>query len=256
LHKARPDPSPLFAFKYFAIAEPDAAGGYAIASQVLVLLFVLSYFVLVAKSFAATKTLRAQERIFNPQAFEQPQDKVGAKQREYISQLRLFGVPLVHVQFGMPEHTDKPAFGWIADGTKAHGLLVAWGGVAIAPVCVGIISYGVVSIGAVSFGVFSMGTVAIGVIGFGASAIAYKAFASMSSLGWESAFSSGFSIAKEAAIGTYASATHINSEQAAEMIHLSTFGNLYQWALGVLAVLVIVPAIWHSNAVRKRMGKR
>lgn len=226
---------------------------YTVLSQLLVAAFVVAYMRLVSQMVKAMKTLRVKERLFNPQAFKDEAARPDAKQREYISTWRLFGVPLVHFQFGMPEKADKAAYGWIAGGSYAYGLLFAWGGFAVAPVSVGIVSIGVVTVGAVGFGLLSLGTVAIGLIGFGASSIAYKAYASLSSLGWESAFSQGFSLAKHAALGPVAYAQHVNSETAASIAQLSFFDAHYQWLLAIIAVLVIVPAAWHSHTVRKRM---
>jgi RNA polymerase sigma factor (sigma-70 family) len=198
----------MLMLKQLALINSQNAGIYAVVSVLLVLTFVISYFALLSRMYAAMRNLRAYERIFEPQAFLREVDQKNSKQREYKSQFMLFGIPLIHIQFGMPEASDKPAFGWIAGGSTAYGLLFAWGGVAIAPISVGIVSFGVITIGAVGFGLMAFGTVAIGVIGFGASAIGYKAYASLSSLGWESAFSSGFSIAIEAAIGPKAIASN------------------------------------------------
>ncbi|MCJ8271939.1 MAG: hypothetical protein MJK04_21405, partial [Psychrosphaera sp.] len=89
-----------------------------------------------------------------------------------------------------------------------------------------------------------------------ASAIAYKAYASLSALGWDSAISGGFSIAKEAAIGPISFAKHINNEQAAQISNLAALSQSYLWVLAAIAVLVIVPAAWHSNKVRQRMRKK
>jgi hypothetical protein len=83
----------------------------------------------------------------------------------------------------------------------AHGLLFAWVGFAVAPVSLGIVSFGVISVGALGFGLIGIGLAGIG---FGASAVAYKAYAALSALGWESAFSNGFSTAIEAAISPMA----------------------------------------------------
>ncbi len=104
-------------------------------------------------------------------------------------------------------------------------------------------------------GLLGLGTIAIGFISFGASAIGYKAYASLSALGWNSAVSGGFSVAKEAAIGPVAAATHINNQQAAAIANLSLFGQSYLWVLAALSIMVIVPAAWHAKKVRQRMGK-
>lgn len=241
------------ALKQLAFSFSHYAEYYSLTAFLLVLAFVASYLMLVNRMFAATRMLRAQERLFHPQAFLSQVDQQGSTQREYKSAIKLFGAPLFHFQFGMYEVSDKPAFGWIAGGSRAHGLLFAWGGVAIAPISVGIIAIGGVSIGAVSMGLLSLGTVAIGIIGFGASAIAYKAYASLSAFGWQSAVSGGFSFASDAAIGPFSYATQINNEQAAEIINLSQLNQSYPWVLAVIAILVIVPAVWHARQVRLRM---
>jgi RNA polymerase sigma factor (sigma-70 family) len=241
------------AFKYTAQAIPDQALLFTVLSQLLVFAFVFAYLRLVGQMVNAMKTLRAQERLFNPHAFKDSASQKGAKQREIISRIRIFGVPLFHFQFGMPEDNYEPARGWICGGSYAYGLLFAWGGVAVAPISVGIVSVGVITVGAVGVGALSLGTVAIGIIGFGASAVAYNAYASLSSLGWQSAFSQGFSVAKEAAIGPFAYAEHINNEAAAGIAQLRLFDANYPWLLALIALLVIVPAAWHSHTVRKRM---
>lgn len=243
----------MFTLKYLALNNEGYLHVYATASQFLVLTFVASYLLLVHRMFEETQKLRAQERLFNPQAFQNQADQIGSKQHEYKSQLSLIGTPLFHFKFGMLEVADKPAVGWIAGGSKAYGLLFAWGGVAIAPISVGIVSVGVVSVGAVSFGLIAIGTVGIGIVGFGASAIGYKAYGSLSALGWESAFSNGFSIAKDAAIAPIAYAAQINNEQAAAISNLTLLEQSHQWILAMIAILVIIPSIWHSYKVRQRM---
>lgn len=243
----------MFALKYLALNSGENLKIYAIASQIWVFTFVASYLALVYRMFEQTKMIRAQERIFNPQAFHHKADQKGSLHREYKSQLNLWGAPLFHFQFGMHEAGDKPAFAWIAGGSKAYGLLFAWGGVAIAPISVGIISVGVVSIGAVSLGIISLGTVAIGLLGFGASAVGFKAYGSLSALGWESAFSNGFSIAKDAAIAPIAYATQINNKLAVDISNLSELGKSYQGVLAFISFVVIVPAIIYAYKVRQRM---
>lgn len=243
----------MFVLQYIAGQQPEQALICSILSQLLVITFVITYIILIFYNFSVTKRLRAQERIFQPQAFEKVPHQGDAKEREYVSKFSLFGIPLIHMQFGMPESGDKPAFGWIAGGSFAYGLLFAWGGVAVAPISVGIISVGIISIGAIGVGICALGTVAIGYFGFGASAVAYKAFGSLSALGWESAISGGFSIAKQAAIAPFAFATEVNNEKAAEIGNLATLNDSLPWLLGTIAVLVIVPAIWHSKKVQQRM---
>lgn len=243
----------MFGFKYIAVENPAYTNPIILGTQLLVLAFVAVYVWLVDYMLQTMRNLRAHERIFHPEAFRHESDAPNSVQREYKSQFHLFGVPLIHFQFGMPEHSDQAAFGWIAGGSHARGLLFAWGGVAVAPISVGIIAVGGITVGAIGVGIISTGTVAIGLLAFGASAVGYKAYASLSATGWESALSNGVSLAIDAAIGPVASANHTNSEQAALLTNLSDFSLVYQWVLAAIALLVIVPAIWHATQVRARM---
>lgn len=245
----------MFGLKYLAIFNAQFSMPLAWLSQAMVVLFVLTYLFMVRYMGRGLQTLRAQERIFHPEAFINDTEQHNASLREYRSNIRLFGVPLFHFQFGMPEQGDKPAYGWVAGGSYAYGLLFAWGGVAVAPVSVGIFSVGLVTVGAIGVGMLSAGTIAIGFFAFGVSAVGYKAYSSLSSLGWESAVSGGFSIARDAAIGPTALAEQINNELAAQISSLTLFSQTYQWALAAMAIMVIVPAAWHSHNVRKRMKR-
>ncbi len=244
----------MFTMKYAALASADYQVYYAISSQLLVLGFIVAYLWLLVHMLAAQPLLRAQERLRMPDAFLSDYDQVNSKQREYISRYSLLGIPLVHFKLGLAEQGEKPALAWIAGGDRAYGLVFAWGGLAIAPISVGVVSVGVVTVGALGLGILAAGTVAIGFIGFGASSIAYKAFGSLSALGWESAVSGGFAIAKEAALAPLPFARIVNNDQAADIANLAAINQGHLWVLGAISVLVIAPAVWHSTMVRKRMS--
>jgi len=246
----------MFGLRHLA-SQPYADAGYmAVFSQMLVLSFILGYGVMTARLLKSMRALRSAERLRRPDLFTSPDDHPQSSKREYVSRLRFLGLPLVHAKFAMPEEGEKPAFAWVAVGDRAYGLLFAWGGFAVAPISVGIISCGIVTVGAVGFGLIAMGTVGIGLLAMGASAIGYKAYGSLSAMGWESAFSPGFSIAKEAAIGPIAYAEQVNNELAASMVNLSVMDQSYVWFLGIMAFLVIVPVVWYARAVRKKNQKR
>ena len=245
----------LLSLRLLVSSYPSATLPIAISAQAIVLLFVVSYVWLTFAMVKATRLMRMQERIFNPDAFTDPAAQKNAKQREYKSKLTLLGIPLLHMQFGMPEEDYQPAFGWIAGGSHAKALLFAWGGTAIAPISVGIVSVGIVSIGAVGVGVFAAGTTAIGAFAFGAAAMGLYAYSSLSSLAFEGAVSGGFAIAQDAAVGAIAYARQANTELAHQLVALKSFEQHYHWALLAIAIFVLVPAIWHSNKVRKRMRK-
>lgn len=243
----------LFGLKYLALNAYEASGYYTIAAQALVIAFAASYLVLTYRLPKRMRILRTSERERRPDLFEAPIDQRDSKKREFRSRWSLWGVPLVHCKFGMAEVGEKPATGWIAAGEKAYGLLFAWGGFAVAPVSVGIVSVGFVSIGAVGIGVIGIGTVGIGLLAMGAAAIGYKAYASLSAMGWESAWSGGFAVAREAAIGRIPVAREVNNELAAEMSNLAAVNQNAVFVLGAMTMLVIVPVVLYSNAVRKRM---
>jgi RNA polymerase sigma factor (sigma-70 family) len=237
----------LIGLRYLALVYPENQYSLAVIAQCIVIAFASSYLVLTARMLKTTRVLRAQERMDHPEAFTRDIDQKSSTKREYKSKFCLMGVPLIHIQFTSAEHHDLPACGWVAVGSRAHGLLLAWGGFAIAPVSVGIVSVGVVTCGAVGIGIFSTGSLAIGLIGFGAAAIGYKAYSAMSSLGWESAFSNGFSIAREAAIGPIAYAKEVNNELATQIGQLSLLGESYQWVLAAIALSVITPSMLYYS---------
>lgn len=243
----------MFLLNKLALSAAGNVGIYALLSQLSVLAFVLTYLFLAKRMFAKMRALRVRERLFHPESFLAEAQHRDSKRREYKSRLNLCGFPLFHFQFGMSEQGDKPAVAWIASGPIARGVLFAWGGVAIAPISIGIVSVGIVTIGGIGFGILSVGTVALGIISFGASAFGFKAYASLSSLGWQGAWSNGFSIAKEAAIGPIALAEHVNNADAAALLQLVLFEKLYPFVLVTIAVLVIAPAVLHARKVRQRM---
>ncbi|MBU2918700.1 sigma-70 family RNA polymerase sigma factor [Psychrosphaera sp. F3M07] len=239
--------------KRFALLSTDNIYLYSLASQLIVLAFILSNFYLFYRMFKQIILVRMQERILNPGAFHRQSDQKDSSLREYKSKIKLFGAPLFHFQFGTPEDNYKPAYAWVAGGSKAYGLLFAWGGLAVAPISVGIVSFGIVTVGSIGIGLIGIGTVGIGLVGMGASAIAYKAYGAFSALGWESALSNGFSIANDAAIGPIAHANLTNTKEAAEIINLAFVDQSHQWFLAFIAVIIIIPAVWHSYKVQQRM---
>ena len=245
----------IFCLKNIALSCPEHALIYTITAHAIVFIFVFGYVWLTFATLQNIRALRARERIFQPEAFSREVDQQHSKRREYKSSLSVFGIPLMHIQFGTPEYGEPAAIAWIAGGSKAYGVIFAWGLIAVAPVSVGVISIGFFSIGAVGIGLLSFSGVAIGILAFGASAIGYKAYASLSSLGWESAFSHGFSVANDVAIGKFAYAGEVNNEIAYAVSDLSLFNQGTQWISALIAILVIAPAYLHFKGVRKRMKK-
>lgn len=94
---------------------------------------------------------------------------------EFISDQKLFGLPLVHINVGGVMATNY-AKGIIAIGDAAVGL-ISIGGVSVGLISFGGVSLGALAIGGVAIGGLAFGGVAIGLYAFGAVSIAlYKAF--------------------------------------------------------------------------------
>ncbi len=241
---------------WLASQSYENSGYYTALAQALAVGTTVVFCVMTYRMFKYSMELRREERLAHPEKFLDERDRKGAKGRDYKSRWTLLGVPLVHIRFAMVEEGDKPVVGWIAAGEKAYGLLFAWGGFAVAPVSVGIVSIGLLSVGTISFGVVGLGMIAWGVLAFGSSAIGWNAYSGLSSLGVDTAFSGGFAVAKEAAIGLVAFAAEVNNDAAAELTRLASLEASFVGVLGLIAVLVIVPVVLYAKGVRKRFGKK
>ncbi len=234
----------------------DQRALFAWLTQALVLGSVVGCPILLLRVMRAARVLRSAERRRCPECFQDARDQVGSAAGEYRSRLTFLGVPLVHARFSTPDEGDPPVFGWFAGGDRAYGLLVAWGGLAVAPVSVGVVSIGLISLGSLSVGLFSLGTVAVGLIGFGCMAVGVKAYAWLSALGWSTAAGSGFSIARIAAEGPLAFAQHANDAVARQSLADPHAARSQMIIFSVSAVLSILPIAYYARAVRRRLGGR
>jgi len=246
----------LVAMMFAAIHFPAYAKVLSISSQVIIFVFLIVWPIVTFRMLARNSQLRAQERLLHPEAFCNTKDQIGSKVREYKSKCKLLGIPLVHLQFSVKEKGEGPAVGWIAFGDRAYGVLFAFGGFAVGGISVGLVSFGVVTCSVIGVGLVGMGTIGIGLLGMGAIAIGYKAFASISALGWQSAWCPGFAIARDGAIGAIAYAKNINNEIAAQIASLQQVQDYHLYVLAALSLLVIVPVVFYAQAIRKRMGKQ
>ena len=108
--------------------------------------------------------------------------------REFRSKTTLFGVPLVHIAFGLDPRTGRPrtAKGIIAIGDRAVGGIAiggaAAGGVAIGGAAVGLLSLGgaslgvLMAIGGLAMGGLAFGGLSVGVVAIGGGAIGLYAY--------------------------------------------------------------------------------
>lgn len=172
---------------------------------------------------------------------------------EWRSRREFLGVPLVHVRFN-PELKDKTAAkGWIAIGTRAHGIVFAAGGLAVAPIAWGALAIGIVGLGGFGIGVLAFGGIAIGCAAVGGAAIGYMAYGGMS-LAWLAAYG-GAPIAHDFAIGGQGLAAHVNDDAAHAFFDQSLF---FRFAGPFTGVMVTVSWLFPLATVwfKKRFGKR
>jgi len=228
----------------------------AAIAQVLVLAFIVVWPVALIRVMRGMRVLRSAERREHPECFSDPRHQAGSSAREYRSRAALFGVPLVHLRFSSPDEGEGPVFGWIAGGDRAYGLLLAWGACAVAPISIGAVSVGIFSVGALSVGVIGLGTVGIGALAVGCVTVGLKAYAWLSALGWTTAQSGAFAIARVAAEGPVALARHANDPIAREILADPRAGQHNMILLIVMVVCTLVPIAYYARAVRRRLGGR
>lgn len=229
---------------------------FAGITQALVLAFVVGWPVALLRVMRRMRALRSAERRRHPELFRDARDQVGSPAGEYRSRLKWLGVPLVHVRFAAPDEGERPVFGWLAGGDRAYGLLFAWGGCAIAPFSVGAIAIGFLALGSLSVGVISLGTAGVGLLAVGCMAVGVRAYAWLSALGWETAQSGGFSLARIAAEGPVAFAPHANDPVARQILADPPSEQNQMIILMVITVLSLVPVACYAQAVRQRLGRR
>jgi len=175
---------------------------------------------------------------------------------EYRSRAELFGLPLVHIRIGDRfDFLRKPVKAWVAVGNYAVGGLLAFGGVAVAPVSVGFLTFGLVPFGGIAFGVLALGGFAAGVWSFGALAIGWESVG-VCALAWKAA-AGGLAAAHDFALGHIARAAVANQDGAKQFADSSRFFQ-FAFALGkhglLLNLLWVVPLVvqWRLIVRSKR----
>jgi zinc protease len=132
--------------------------------------------------------------------------------RSFKSATTFWGIPLIDVQLSPPfTITDrkeaKRAFGWIAVGDNAVGLLFGMGGRACGAIALGGMTTGLVAIGGINVGLLSLGGLSIGLVAIGGSAIGWQALAGVA-VAWKLALG-GMAFSLDTAIGGFARAPHL-----------------------------------------------
>ncbi len=123
--------------------------------------------------------------------------------RVYRSSASFLGIPLIDIQVSDPSLNGnhrpvKTAYGWVAIGDRAVGVLLAIGGFARGGIAIGGTSLGVISIGGAAFGLISAGGLAIGAIAVGGMGIGGIAVGG-GAIGWQAA--GGGAVGWDVAVG-------------------------------------------------------
>ncbi|MEI6355743.1 MAG: hypothetical protein WCP53_01425 [Verrucomicrobiota bacterium] len=246
----------LYLLREAAFRWPESAAVFAAITQVFVLAFIVGLPVAMLRIMRWMRGLRSAERGRHPELFRDPRDQVGSDTGEYRSRWKLLGVPLVHIRFSSPDEGERPVFGWIAGGDRAYGLLLAWGGYAVAPISLGAVAVGLFALGSVSIGVVSVGTAGVGWLAIGCMAVGVRAYAWLSALGWQTAAGGGFSIARTAAEGPVAFAPHANDAVARQMLAAPQDDPDQLVFMIVISLASLIPIACYARAVRRRMGRQ
>jgi RNA polymerase sigma factor (sigma-70 family) len=129
---------------------------------------------------------------------------------EYRSSATILGLPLVHIRIGDRfDVLQKPVKGWFAMGNYAIGGLLAFGGIACAPIGIGLCGIGLLPFAGVAIGLVPLGGIALGGWAYGGLAIGWQ---SMGCFAIALNMAAGnIAIAHDYALGNFASAAQINA---------------------------------------------
>jgi hypothetical protein len=146
---------------------------------------------------------------------------------EYRSSRTFLGLPLLHICFNcVKDGKTLPAKGWIAIGTKAYGIIFAFGAIAVGCVSMGGLAIGLLAIGGFGIGFLAFGGMAVGFAAIGGAAIGYVACGG-GAIGWLGA-SGGAVWTRHFALGGGALAEHANDQAAQAFMHGNVFFR-YEW---------------------------
>jgi RNA polymerase sigma factor (sigma-70 family) len=244
----------LFAARFVVARQPESLPLVAGVHAAAVVAFAVGWSALLFRELRRARELRSAERVRRPECFAAPAHRVGSPQGEFRSRASLFGVPLVHVRFATPEAGQGPAFGWVAGGDRAVGLLFAWGGWAVGLVSVGAVTGGILTLGAVSVGVFSLGAICAGLVAIGAASFGWTAVGSLSATAWHAAQSPGMAFSLGVARAPVALAPHANDAVAAQVLANPRAEAEWLAICVLIVVLSLGPTALYARAVRRRLG--
>ncbi len=207
--------------------------------------------------------------------------------RQFTSSWRFANIPMIDIQFSDPlGNADCPkpkqAFGWIAMGDRATGILLAYGGIAKGLVAIGGCAIGFIAVGGCALGVLAVGGGAVGALAIGGGALGglgiggiglgYDAIGGLA-VGWHTATGGGAiayhiaagggALAHDFAVGGSAAAAQANTDvarqQATEHSYLWTLDyfqkNMAYFLTGIIAYslmpLCLIPLAYTCKPIEE-----
>jgi RNA polymerase sigma factor (sigma-70 family) len=170
---------------------------------------------------------------------------------EYRSHFTMLGLPLIHISVGGGEASTAKA--WIAVGDVAMGLLVAVGGVTIAPLSIGSCAIGLLAVGGCAAGSLALGGLSLGVWAFGGLALGWQAFGACA-IGWNAA-AGGVALARDLALGIIARASQANTSTAQSFMGINRFfriSGILSSQVAWLNLLWVFPAMTWCRSLMRR----
>ncbi|HEY3762273.1 MAG TPA: sigma-70 family RNA polymerase sigma factor [Verrucomicrobiae bacterium] len=169
---------------------------------------------------------------------------------EYRSGFKLFGLPFIHIRVG--DRLAEPVKAWIAAGDCAFGVLFAFGGLAMAPVCIGGCAFGLFSFGGCAIAPLALGGLGMGVWAFGGLAIGWESFGGCA-IAWDAAWG-GFAIAHSYAVGGIVHALQANTDAARQWMGSKLF---YRVSAKTVPYLLLLNVVWIVPLIiQRQMVKR
>ena len=136
---------------------------------------------------------------------------------EYRSRATILGLPLVHIRIGDRfDMLQKPVKAWVAMANYAIGGLLAFGGVAIAPIGIGFCGIGLLPFAGIAIGLVPLGGIALGGWTYGGLAIGWQSMGCFA-FAWNTAAGS-IAIARDYAMGNFAWAAHVNAAVPGQLV--------------------------------------
>ena len=232
---------PLFLGRQLKASYPELAGDAAIG---LALVYVTG-------STAVSLSSLRKGRKLTAQAPSVARASHSAKTAwEYRSRFTMLGLPLIHISMGGQSSTAKA---WIAVGDVALGLLVAVGGVTLAPLSIGSCAVGLLALGGCAAGSLALGGLSLGIWSFGGLALGWQAFGACA-IGWNRA-AGGVALAPDLALGIIARASQANTSTARSLMGISWFfriSGILASQVAWLNLLWVFPAMTWCRSLMRR----